>query len=132
MEQEAVWKFSGGLADRIVGGNNNIRLIASTASPQSTGISILSEGGVENSIGPLPVSESAAAGRCVCRPRRDGRNLGFPETGRLTPGFCPTSRDNREERRLKAGGRLKAWPHIPPASTLVRATWFGSTQGEID
>src|ERR1019366_3940840 len=25
---------------------------------------------------------------------------------------APTSRDNREERRLKGGGRLKAWPHI--------------------
>jgi len=31
-------EFSGGFTDRIVGGNNNIRLIAPTAFPQSTGL----------------------------------------------------------------------------------------------
>jgi predicted XRE-type DNA-binding protein len=33
----------------------------------------------------------------------------------LPPGFCPASRHKREERRLKAGGRLKAWPHLGAA-----------------
>ena len=39
----------------------------------------------------------------------------------LPPGFCPAPRYNREERRLKAGGRLESLtPHghvLPPPSS---------------
>src|ERR1035438_1386664 len=38
----------------------------------------------------------------------------------LPPGFCPASRHKREERRLIAGGRLKAWPHLGAPHQCVK------------
>jgi hypothetical protein len=61
-------EFSGGFADRIVGGNNNIRLIAPTAFPQSTGVPIIAQADVEHSITPA----FARHGAPKVQPPQDG------------------------------------------------------------
>ena len=37
----------------------------------------------------------------------------------LPPAFCPAYPDHPKRRRLKAGGRLKAWPHIATSRRCI-------------
>ena len=69
--------FSGALGNRTVGGDNNIRLIASDSMPSINRRLHLIRSGRGEFHRPLPVSESAEAGRSVRSFRRDGRTLGF-------------------------------------------------------